>query len=252
MATRIAKEAGVPEDQAPLLPTAAGDFVEKAAMVAFFKHAARQVGVLRGVTGHMTRVSGARRMARAGIELWQIQLFARWESAVILRYVRDAPLTRSHLFAQRLSDGKAKAQRAELVVQPDLTELVDDVVAQGHMKRGSKDLYMQLAQLIADKLEEVRGDRPQARPEVHLEELGPAEGPGQAAWPNYVLNGRHMYGVLHRPRDHEKAYCGWAWRTALDAGEAVEVESEDAVPVCRFCASRGRAQAPGRPSLGQG
>ena len=44
-------------------------------------------------------------MARAGIDVWQIQLFARWESSVVLRYVIDAPLAKSRLLARRMRSG---------------------------------------------------------------------------------------------------------------------------------------------------
>ena len=32
-----------------------------------------------------------KRLARAGIELWEIHLFARWQIAITLQYVREAP-----------------------------------------------------------------------------------------------------------------------------------------------------------------
>ena len=42
--------------------------------------------------GHALRVTGAQFLARAGLELLLIQLFARWGSAAVLRYVQQAPL----------------------------------------------------------------------------------------------------------------------------------------------------------------
>ena len=74
----------------------------KKAMVRYMQHVAARLGVNSGVSGHACRVSGARRMARAGVDIWHIQLFARWESKVILRYVKEAPLAASHLLAGKM------------------------------------------------------------------------------------------------------------------------------------------------------
>eukprot|EP00435_Cladocopium_sp_Y103_P048501 s1115_g14.t1 len=43
-------------------------------------------------TGHSARVTGARHLAAANIELWRIQLFGRWGSEVFLYYIQDTPL----------------------------------------------------------------------------------------------------------------------------------------------------------------
>ena len=102
IAAEMAEQTGKNPKDAPLFPDAQGGFVDKANMVACFQAVGEAIGVRKGITGHAPRVSGAKRMARAGIELWQIQLFARWESSVILRYVREAPLAKSHLLAGRM------------------------------------------------------------------------------------------------------------------------------------------------------
>ena len=116
-----------PDAECPLFPDSAGNFVSKGVMVALFKHIAQSMHRSpRDISGHMPRVSGARRMARAGVELFQIQLFARWESSVILRYVKEAPLASSHLLAARLTTTPEMPERK--VLNSDLTELVDDKV----------------------------------------------------------------------------------------------------------------------------
>eukprot|EP00439_Symbiodinium_sp_Y106_P050425 s358_g6.t1 len=46
----------------------------------------------RCFTGHSARASGAQFLASRGVELWRIQIFGRWDSDVILRYIREAPL----------------------------------------------------------------------------------------------------------------------------------------------------------------
>ena len=59
----------------------------------------RQVGVAvkdctgrRLFGGHSMRVTGARFWTGRGLEVFKVQIFARWGSAVILRYVADVPV----------------------------------------------------------------------------------------------------------------------------------------------------------------
>ena len=42
--------------------------------------------------GHSFRVTGAQRLAAAGVEIIKVMVLARWSSEVVLRYVKDAPL----------------------------------------------------------------------------------------------------------------------------------------------------------------
>ena len=43
-------------------------------------------------TGHIFRIGGARHLARASVHTSLIMILARWDSHIIMRYVRDAPL----------------------------------------------------------------------------------------------------------------------------------------------------------------
>jgi hypothetical protein len=49
---------------------------------------------VRRFGGHTLRITGARTMAALGIEIYLIQLMARWASDVVYRYVAEAPLSR--------------------------------------------------------------------------------------------------------------------------------------------------------------
>ena len=91
VAAGMAKKTGKDVKEAPLFPNAAGEFIEKADMVAYFQAAGKVIGIHKGITGHAPRVSGARRMTRAGIELWQIQLFAKSPSQPQEQQLRQAP-----------------------------------------------------------------------------------------------------------------------------------------------------------------
>ena len=83
---------------APLVVNAKGTAVTKHEFTLYLRDLARLAGSGPGgpapgrITGHSMRVAGAMRMAAAGHTAWVIQVFGRWGSAVVLRYVREALL----------------------------------------------------------------------------------------------------------------------------------------------------------------
>ena len=87
----------------PLFPDRNGVALSKAAVIEAIRAVALQAGeplVRTDGLGkerhrfheHVLRVTGAQFLARAGLELLLIQLFARWGSAAVLRCVQQAPL----------------------------------------------------------------------------------------------------------------------------------------------------------------
>ena len=52
---------------------------------------------------HALRVAGAQALARGGMDLYLMQLFARWGSAAVERYVQEAPLAHSATVAGRVT-----------------------------------------------------------------------------------------------------------------------------------------------------
>ena len=69
-AQKLANERGLQAAEAPLFPSTSGRFISKARMFEFYKGVAKAMGKNpKNITGHMPRVSGARRMTRAGVEL---------------------------------------------------------------------------------------------------------------------------------------------------------------------------------------
>ena len=68
----------------------------KTGMIATFRQVASAIGYdeesVKGLTGHVLRPTGAQFMARLGVEYYKIQLFCRWGSDTILRYLREVPL----------------------------------------------------------------------------------------------------------------------------------------------------------------
>ena len=97
-----------PHADLPLFPTADGEAVAKERMVATILAAAKKLQVpltsadrSARVSGHSLRVTGAQGLARAGVDVWAIQLLGRWGSSAVLEYIREVPLELSSSWAAR-------------------------------------------------------------------------------------------------------------------------------------------------------
>ena len=88
-----------PKDDTPLFPTADGSFVTADAMLALIEELATMLGMPlvdkhgRRIYGkHSWRAAGAVYLTRIGLQVYKIQLLARWASPLITHYARLAPL----------------------------------------------------------------------------------------------------------------------------------------------------------------
>jgi len=141
--------------------------------------------------GHSFRVTGAQKLAAAGIEIIKIMVLARWSSEVVLRYVKDAPLIGLSEQVKSLEDKRDLAR--------SLAKAADD------------------ADLLGAKIHDI---------EAKLKEISEA----QSAWtmrceasssstdrPPYVTNGRtkklkvHLVSVdgMEYPPHLWRARCGF-------------------------------------------
>ena len=82
-----------------LFPTALGGMSSKRGWCTTFTRVAETLGLettwengAPKFSGHTARASGAHHLAKAGVDLWRVQIFGRWSSAAFLRYVRSSPL----------------------------------------------------------------------------------------------------------------------------------------------------------------
>ena len=192
----------------PLSPTVAGGFPTKKGAVECFRGLARYAGSPVRVTGHMPRVAGAIRMAKAGLEIWKIQLFCRWGSAVVLRYIRSAPLEDSHRWSGQVARG------LEL---KDIKAKVEDEVGKtkGHL---DKDL---LLQCWRPALEDLKGSVLLQLSDADAgwkqlfgaieSRLATLEDAPSRSLPKYVGNAAPHAVALHVPRNHMRTFCGWVW-----------------------------------------
>ena len=101
----------------PLFPDRHGKVATKATVILALEATVRGYGGptvgangsrLHG--GHSFRVTGAQKLAAAGVEIIKIMVLARWSSEVVLRYVKDAPLVGLSEQVKTLEDKKDLAR----------------------------------------------------------------------------------------------------------------------------------------------
>lgn len=97
-------------DTLPLFPTADGTAMSKDSVVRFLVSVVKGYGgrvvdeVSRPcISGHTFRISGARLLAKLGLDVISISLHGRWSSSAVLRYIADTPL---ESLSQRLVSNK--------------------------------------------------------------------------------------------------------------------------------------------------
>ncbi|CAE7394552.1 icd, partial [Symbiodinium necroappetens] len=113
----------------------------KKAMIEAFRSVAQALGwsqeAVQSLTGHVLRSTGAQFLARQGIEYYRIQLFCRWGSDTVLRYLRDAPLEGSEKWLpsslQNVSVEEVQVQTATALSSQDgtyvhLKEVIDEQI----------------------------------------------------------------------------------------------------------------------------
>ena len=115
----------------PLFPTAAGGTASKCRVVRTVEFLAQQCDEplldalqRRRFGGHSMRVSGARYLANAGLELYKLAVLARWESSIILRYVAEAPLNTLTSDCRRLLAGESLLTVLDSLSSPEASAKV--------------------------------------------------------------------------------------------------------------------------------
>ena len=175
-------------------------------------------------TGHVWRISGSRLLARLGIQIALIMLLARWGSATIMRYVKDAPLKALASDYKKAIKGKLAAQSASSSSSAEAPreKLKDDVLAKvnsilADTKKIEDDLTSQIEHLTK-KLSSRRA-------EVHQP---------------YAIS--HKYNQWHRVyawKDKDpsewRAWCSWKYGPIRPAEVRRRSVLEEGVEVCWRC-----------------
>ena len=81
------------------------------------------------ISGHSLRATGAQGLARAGLELWAVQLLGRWGSDAVKQYVRDAFVESSASWARRA----VEKVDMDVLIKNKLSDLPAASTSDGHM-----------------------------------------------------------------------------------------------------------------------
>jgi hypothetical protein len=212
--------------EAPLCPTPSGKYPSKTGMVKAYQ----SLGVAQGhvgakITGHATRVDGAIRMAMAGIDLWRIQIFGRWGSAAVLKYVRDAPVG-AHAGIAQIT---ARALDIESLHYETSREAMD-----GHTQE-------QATVMLKGVLEAWQGKMDVQQADLHEEvanlrkligDMKAGEAPDAVAVPEQFVQNRRGQ-VVHLVRSSTHTYCGWPYALSSEAMLREAADQSDAM--CQTC-----------------
>lgn len=231
---------GQPDAWSPLFPTAAGTTPSKDAVVRSIEAVAALLGEplfeadgTRRYGGHSMRVSGARWLAAKGVAAEKIAALARWESAIVLRYIGDSAL--ADLTAQCVRLTQARGAALPEVRVDDYAVVRDEALARFKLQgdtgdpdepsilseyQGLKDMIQSVAgEVDALKLQDrdrgasIEGVRRQleALHVRHAESPAatlPGPGPDQH---RFVLNARTA--MLHEAQPHLDLTASDGWMT---------------------------------------
>ena len=108
--------------EAFVIVNAAGRPATKDEVVAEVREVAKQSGTEGHVTGHSMRVTGAQRLAYAGISETRIMTFGRWASQAFRLYVREAVLGANGGDMARVVEGNAASMAVNKVVEQSVMQ----------------------------------------------------------------------------------------------------------------------------------
>ena len=205
----------------------------KGSLARFFKGlSVKATGSDRGISGHSARVEGAQAMAKAGISLPIIQLFGRWGSNAVMKYVRDTLLG--------IEGGDISRQLA-LRDEGRTGSLVHNATQQvaTSLPRSVKDeVRVAIAEL---KIEQAYAESLRHSAAVHAEIRTSVEEVLKVAndtrrdldvitgvtAPHYIMN-QEKQGKLHVVLAGSHAVCGWNFDNAISATPMLESQVSSA------------------------
>ena len=204
----------------PLLVTSDKTAPSKAAMVKSFRRVALAAGYeeaqVNAITGHTLRPSGAQYMARLGVECYKIQLFCRWGSDTVLKYLREVPMEDSHQWMNQASSASLEEitlQAAanldpgseQVVAKEDIEKIVIEALGADVMSLARE--AVESASMVKEILLDVK-QRSVEMNEHWAHELA------RRFLPKYLIN--RTSHKLHVVKDAHATYCGFEYRLARD------------------------------------
>eukprot|EP00435_Cladocopium_sp_Y103_P039159 s1436_g10.t1 len=192
----------------------------KSSMVETFRLVARALNwkdeEIRAMTGHTLRASGAQYLARCGIEYYKIQLFCRWGTDTVLRYLREAPLEDSELWLthsmKRDSLNEVMCQTA-LKLNNDKRNVSDKdgerIVAAALETRATA--ILSAVETTKDDIQEIVDSL--LKTKIKMDDHWAGE-LSRRFLPKYVINLSSK--KCHAVRDSQCTGCGFEWRNTKD------------------------------------
>lgn len=191
----------------------------KAAMVKAFRQVAMAAGYdeeyAKQITGHALRPSGAQHMARLGVEFYKIQLFCRWGSDTILKYLREVPMEGSDQWMNEAGD------------RPSLEEITEQVSHHVPLEAGVTREQVQeiITETLGVRASEVLTEANEAQAEITtlIRELNSQSSQMSEQWaaelsrrflPRYLIN--RASNKVHAIKDAYTTGCGFEFRLSRD------------------------------------
>ena len=225
----------------PLIPRADGAPMNKKDVAAFYKDLASLAGFsVLFVPPHAARVTGAARMALAGHSEGVIQIFGRWGSSVVLRYVREALLG-------SCGGRVATPQAACSLSLAELRSIAAKKLPAGMGRQRSHALSAAWAEQAVEQVvnsvpaQPIEWEDFKRQFDARLDEL--AHDVDALRGRSLPLAVQCLGGKRHRVLDATRCYCSWRWSSQggvplPPAGIVPELGSSEALRLwCSKCLS---------------
>jgi hypothetical protein len=213
--------------EAPIVITAGGKPVTKAAVQVLIQEVGKKLGMKEPTTAHAMRVTAAHILAASGMELWRIQVFLRWGSAAVFGYMRDAPLSMSASIS-----GQVMASMSEIQVRQEVAGALAEAGCENIglvLSRVDEHLERRMASIVP-----VAGDdmvlATIAALQKDIAELMVAG--RREARIQYIRNDAPSSGILHIVKDDVMTVCGWRYG---ESGLASASDKSAKSKMCRQC-----------------
>ena len=213
---------------APLVPTPTGEHQTKTQVVDMYKSLVDEVGLnnLR-ITGHSPRVTGAQRMALAGVSEWRIQTFGRWGSSAVLKYIRETLIQGKGDFLA------AEVEAAALVpLSGSLQDVVKLAAPELPLDQQGPDSWLEQVDRALEKHSEGgvlhkkwEGDLKDSLLMHVRSMLEPIQNEvDELSKPKAIKN--DLSNVIHLVRTSIHTQCGWTWADHLNSITPTQLEAE--------------------------
>jgi len=239
-----------------LFGDARGQQLAKRNVVAAYNFVAALAGHPAGlrITGHSPRVTGAQRLAISGVSEWRIQVFGRWGSSAVLRYIREAVLSGAgETLARDVEFPDQKIDIAALKAQVSTARTSTVAAAAphdlGHMQVTPADIEDAVESRFCNEGRHVTTDADSSIPPVGFQAITPSTSVLDGVLQELndlraevrLVSSRTFppavkctaSGKLHVVRNVSSTFCGWLW--ASDPGNFSPGDLEATGVWCRRC-----------------